>query len=93
MGSLGLKVVWVASGRADFYLNNARGMCKEWDICAPEVILAEAGGIVTDLTGAPLRYNQRDVRIAGGLLASNAQCHEALRQRILAEERVVTSRA
>ena len=31
-------------------------------------------------------------RVVGGLLATNAQCHEALRQRILAEERVVTGK-
>ena len=30
---------------------------KQWDTCAPEIILTEAGGRLTDLFGRPLKYN------------------------------------
>ncbi len=93
MGSLGLKVVWVAAGKADYYFNNARGMCSEWDVCAPDVILREAGGALTDLEGKAIRYNRREVRVTGGVLASNSGCHEELRLRILELEREVKAEA
>ncbi len=51
---------------------------KEWDTCAPEVIVREAGGAVTDLDGAPFCYNQPDVRHRRGILMSNGPLHEEL---------------
>jgi 3'(2'), 5'-bisphosphate nucleotidase len=51
---------------------------SEWDTCAPELIITEAGGRVTDLDGEPLRYNQRDVRRRRGVLATNGVSHRAL---------------
>lgn len=89
MGSIGLKVVWVASGRADYYLNNARGMCNEWDVCAPEAILTESGGVLSDLNGDPIAYNRSDPNVPHGILASGGTAHEALRLRILETERRV----
>ncbi|HEY8924945.1 MAG TPA: inositol monophosphatase family protein, partial [Polyangia bacterium] len=51
----------------------------EWDTCAPEVVIREAGGEVTDLDGAPLGYNRADLARRRGSLASNGACHEVLR--------------
>jgi 3'(2'), 5'-bisphosphate nucleotidase len=93
MGSLGLKVMRVAEGRADYYLNNSRGQSWEWDLCAPEAILREAGGTVTDLDGNPFRYNREKPRLEGGILASNGSCHETLRRRALEMEALVKTRA
>jgi len=78
MGSMGLKICEVAAGRADFYVNVGLGVTKDWDSCAPEAILTEAGGRVTDLRGRPLPYNARDPRRHLGILASNGACHEAV---------------
>jgi 3'-phosphoadenosine 5'-phosphosulfate (PAPS) 3'-phosphatase len=42
---------------------------KEWDTCAPEAILREAGGQVADCLGEPLRYNKPDPRQPHGIVA------------------------
>jgi 3'(2'), 5'-bisphosphate nucleotidase len=59
---------------ADLYVHPSPG-CKEWDLCAPCALLESAGGKMTDCWGAPLRFNQRDVRAHNGVVASNDQCH------------------
>lgn len=58
----------------------------EWDIAAPGVVIQEAGGVLTDVWGAPHQFNKPKPRIQGGLLAS---VDPATHQRIidaLAEE-------
>jgi 3'(2'), 5'-bisphosphate nucleotidase len=51
-----LKLCLVAAGEADLYPRLGRTM--EWDIAAGHAVLAAAGGRVTDLQGAPLRYGK-----------------------------------
>ena len=70
VGSLGLKIGLLARGQADFYLHPSAGT-KEWDTCAPDIILSEAGGVMSDCWNRPLRYNQRDVKRQFGVMASN----------------------
>jgi 3'(2'), 5'-bisphosphate nucleotidase len=77
VGSLGLKLGLLSRGQADFYLHPSVGT-KEWDTCAPEMILREAGGSVSDCWNRPLRYNQRDVKRIFGVLASNGAVHDRL---------------
>ncbi|HXV62014.1 MAG TPA: 3'(2'),5'-bisphosphate nucleotidase CysQ [Vicinamibacteria bacterium] len=55
LGSLGLKLAKIAEGQADLYLNFS-GKCHFWDLCAPEVILREAGGDVRSLRSEPIPY-------------------------------------
>jgi 3'(2'),5'-bisphosphate nucleotidase len=50
----------------------------EWDTAAPEVVIREAGGMVTDGDGRPFRYNQRDPEHRRGSIASNGPCHDRL---------------
>jgi 3'(2'), 5'-bisphosphate nucleotidase len=82
IGSLGLKSAALASGQVDFYIHPAAGP-KEWDTCAPEAILREAGGIITDCWNRPLRYNQRDIGRPFGVLASNTSCRQEVAQGVL----------
>jgi len=77
IGSVGLKIGLIARGRADFYVHPNAGT-KEWDTCAPEIIIREAGGSMTDCWNRPLRYNQADVVRHFGILASNATAHARL---------------
>jgi 3'(2'), 5'-bisphosphate nucleotidase len=56
MGS-SLKFCLVAEGAADVYPR--LGPTCEWDTAAAHAVLAAAGGTVSDLDGAPLRYNTR----------------------------------
>jgi 3'(2'), 5'-bisphosphate nucleotidase len=86
LGSLGVKVVELVEGRAALYLNTGYKGCKEWDVCAPAILLQEAGGEVTDLSGKPITYNKKDYYVHNGLLASNGRLHQhALRLLDLAE--------
>lgn len=58
MGS-SLKLCLVAAGRADVYPR--LGPTSEWDTCAAQAVVEEAGGQVLDAeTGEPLRYNARE---------------------------------
>ncbi len=77
IGSLGLKSAAVAQAEVDFYVHASIGP-KEWDTCAPEVIVREAGGRMTDCWDRPLPYNQRNVGRPFGVLASNGCSHAAL---------------
>lgn len=78
LGSLGVKVCMMAQGDAEFYMIIGLGRAKEWDACAPHLILGEAGGRMTDLHGRELEYNLEDVRLMQGMLASNGHCHDAV---------------
>jgi 3'(2'), 5'-bisphosphate nucleotidase len=51
-----LKFGRIAEGQADYYLR--RGPTMEWDTCAGQAIVEAAGGRVTTLNGAPLRYGK-----------------------------------
>jgi 3'(2'), 5'-bisphosphate nucleotidase len=68
-GSVGLKCALIAEGDRDLYVHPVPYL-KEWDTCAPEIILREAGGTVTDCTGMPLRYNKAAPLQPRGILAA-----------------------
>ncbi len=70
-GSVGVKCGLIAEGKRDLYVHPVPYL-KEWDTCAPEVIVREAGGDVVDCLGAPLRYNKADPHQPGGILACGA---------------------
>lgn len=57
MGS-SLKSCLVAEGRADLYPR--MGPTGEWDTAACQIIVEEAGGVLCDFNGQPLRYNTKD---------------------------------
>ena len=56
MGS-SLKICLVAEGKADIYPR--LGPTSEWDTAAAQAVLEIAGGQLTDLDGAPMRYNTK----------------------------------
>ena len=68
-GSVGLKVGLIAEQIADLYIHLSP-RTKFWDTCAPQIILEEAGGRMTDVFGVTLRYDLRDVQNHNGVLAS-----------------------
>ena len=69
-GSVGVKACTIAEGKAELNINPS-DKTWEWDICAPEIILQEAGGILTDLEGKQFSYNKKDPRNQKGYVASN----------------------
>lgn len=77
-GSVGIKCSLIAVGECDLYAHPVPYM-GEWDTCAPEVILREAGGTVTDCNGDRLVYNKRVPKQPHGILA----CAPGLHERVL----------
>lgn len=80
-GSAGLKLAAVASGEAEIYINSS-DKTFEWDTCAGQLILEEAGGVLVDLEGDDFVYNKKAPRNAKGFVASNAVLHESLLQHL-----------
>lgn len=76
IGSMGVKVCAIAGGEAELYVVLARGKVKEWDLCAPHLILDEAGGMATDLEGRPFEYNRPDPKLWHGLMVTHGPLHD-----------------
>ena len=76
-GSVGIKVGLLVEQQCDVYIHLSP-RTKQWDTCAPEVILTEAGGRISDLFGYPLSYNVPDVQNRNGLVASNGAAHDRI---------------
>lgn len=53
-GSIGLKICRVAEGKADLFVKDV--IVRDWDLAAPQLVLMEAGGVLTDLRGQEFQY-------------------------------------
>ena len=73
--SLAYRLALVAEGRFDAMISLAP--VWEWDVAAGALLVAEAGGVVTDRTGAPLRFNAARPQ-ADGIVAAPPALHAAL---------------
>jgi len=80
-GSVGLKVGLIAEQICDLYIHLSP-RTKFWDTCGPEVILKEAGGMLTDLFGDQNSYDLADVQNHNGILATNGVSHEQVVKKI-----------
>lgn len=60
IGSLALKICRAAEGRLDVAF--AGGQSRDWDLAAADLIVHEAGGTMTALTGDVILYNGPEVR-------------------------------
>jgi len=60
IGSLALKICRAAEGRLDVAF--AGGQSRDWDLAAADLIVHEAGGAMTALTGDVIAYNRPEVR-------------------------------
>ena len=80
-GSVGVKVGLLTMRECDVYITfSAR--TKHWDTCAPQVVLEEAGGRMTDLYGAQIRYNTPDVQNYNGIVSTNGAAHDEIISRL-----------
>jgi myo-inositol-1(or 4)-monophosphatase len=77
--SLALRLARVASGAIDATFAGPNS--HDWDLAAADLLVHEAGGMVTTLTGQSLIYNRPDP-IHGVLLAAGRARHAALVERI-----------
>jgi len=78
-GSVGLKVGIVCEGRAHVYVHTG-SRTHLWDTCGPEAILREAGGRMTDVQNAPLRYDTSETRNMHGIVVTNGVIHDRIVQ-------------
>ena len=78
LGSAALDLCYVAAGRFDAFWED---QLHAWDIAAGSLIVTEAGGNVTDYTGAPLDLTR------GQIVASNGALHARMLETIHAVPR------
>jgi len=69
-GSVAYKLGLAAAGVGDVFVSVYSK--NEWDICAGDIIVQEAGGTMTDIYGKPVTYNNRKTKIQDGIIAGNA---------------------
>jgi myo-inositol-1(or 4)-monophosphatase len=79
--SLALRIARIADGGLDGGLVSPDA--RDWDLAAADLVLAEAGGALTTLNGAALRYN-RPHPVHATLVAGSGALHGPLRQAALA---------
>jgi myo-inositol-1(or 4)-monophosphatase len=72
IGSLALRLCRVAHGELDAAF--AGGQSKDWDLAAANLIVQEANGRMTALSGDAILYNRRDV-VHGVLVAAGRDRH------------------
>jgi myo-inositol-1(or 4)-monophosphatase len=72
IGSLALRLCQVGEGRLDAAF--AGGQSHDWDLAAANLIVQEAGGIMTALSGDAILYNRREVT-HGVLVAAGRDRH------------------
>ncbi len=80
-GSVGVKIGKIAEGVANFNMNPSN-KTSEWDVCAPDIILKEAGGIFTDLAGNEFTYNKKELRNNFGYLAASKGVYNKILQNL-----------
>jgi len=81
LGGMVSKLVSVADGQYD-----ATFTCfqrREWDVATGCLMIAEAGGTVSQLNGKPIRFNQADSTIHG-IVATNAHLHDSILEQVQA---------
>jgi myo-inositol-1(or 4)-monophosphatase len=65
LGSAAIDLCYIAAGRMDAFWERD---LKPWDIAAGALIVAEAGGRITNMDGQPFASRGRDVLASNGLL-------------------------
>ena len=79
VGSIAWKLACIASGDGD--INVSFAPKNEWDVCAGDVLVREAGGIYVAFDGSRRRYNQPDPLIETYMAAGPPALVEAFCQR------------
>jgi len=78
-GSIAYRLALVANGSFDAML--ALSAKRDWDLAAGDLIVREAGGIVTTHTGAQMRYNGEQT-LQPSVVAAGARLHPLLIDRV-----------
>ena len=88
MGSVGCKISSIIRGENDIYLSISlpgKSCPKDWDFAAPEVILKNSGGAITNIDNEELIYNRENYEQKGIIIASsNKETHKEVCSKIKA---------
>jgi 3'(2'), 5'-bisphosphate nucleotidase len=79
--SAGIKLAAVARGEAEVYVNDYTGI-HDWDVCAGQILVEEAGGRVTLFDGEAVVYGAPSAKLRRGLVATNGHLHEETVRRL-----------
>jgi myo-inositol-1(or 4)-monophosphatase len=79
VGSVALKLAWIAAGRGDLWISEAPK--SEWDVCAGDLLVREAGGVFITLEEGARRYNQADVLLRPPMAAGPRPLVTAVQER------------
>lgn len=77
--SIAMRMTMVACDRADLVATLRWG--NEWDVAAAHLVAQEAGGVVTDALGRPIKYNKREP-LDFGLICCAPGIHKAAVDRL-----------
>jgi myo-inositol-1(or 4)-monophosphatase len=77
--SIAYRMTLVAAGQFDAMM--ALSAKHDWDLAASEIIVREAGGVVSTHTGARIRYN-RQITLQPSVVAAGPRLHEHLMARV-----------
>ncbi len=69
LGSAGIRGAWLAAGYVDASIGTRN---TAWDYAPTALMVSEAGGLVTDLSGAPWTYD------SDGMIAANPTLHREI---------------
>lgn len=69
IGSVAYKLGLIGAGVGDVFATLRPK--NEWDICAGHCIINESGGVLFDLNGKSIKYNQKNTLIQPGLIAGS----------------------
>ena len=72
-----LKVTDICSGTAELYFTMTNKI-KQWDTCASNCLIIEAGGKMTDMLGNKLEYNTENIYHKNGILVTNSIIHDII---------------
>ncbi len=75
MGSIAYKMARVSAGLCD--ATWSRGPKNEWDICAGDFLIQEAGGRCSDLNDRSIHYNKPHPKV-NGIIADNGKLHSEI---------------
>ncbi len=70
LGSIAYKMAAVAQGRGDSVISFHPQY--EWDVCAGDILIREAGGVFLLPDGKPIRYNQKGAHLPAGTIGCPA---------------------
>jgi myo-inositol-1(or 4)-monophosphatase len=80
IGSVAYKLALVAAGKADGTFTASPK--SEWDIASGAALMAEAGGLMTDIHGRPIQFNRKQVKL-DGFIAAGPALHAALSKLVI----------